>query len=94
MVTEVIYEQGLNIDSITRLTGRVALEDFQNDSGSKASIQFSVRGTPRDESRMRSDFLEVAKASGPILPFRTTTSTGEIVAWCALIWIAPLFKQK
>lgn len=70
MVTEVIYEQGLNIDSITRLTGRVALEDFQNDSGSKASIQFSVRGTPRDESRMRSDFLEVAKSIGADIAFQ------------------------
>ncbi len=70
MVTEVIYEQGLNIDSITRLTGRVALEDFENDSSSKASIQFSVRGTPRDESRMRSDFLEVAKSIGADIAFQ------------------------
>jgi phosphoserine phosphatase len=69
-VTDIIYSQGLNIDNITRLTGRISLGDTIESSDSKASIQFSVRGTPRDEDRMRSDFIEVSKEIGADIAFQ------------------------
>ncbi len=47
-VTRVIAEQGLNIDSIRRLTGRPPLHGDRESA--KACIEFSVRGTPRDKA--------------------------------------------
>lgn len=57
--TKIITSQGLNIDSITRLTGRMPLdEDAQ--PATKGCIEFSVRGTPLDKVKMQSDFIDVA----------------------------------
>ncbi len=69
-VTEIIYNQGLNIDNITRLTGRIPLKDTSGDSKTKASVQFSVRGTPKDEEKMRSDFIRVSKEIGSDIAFQ------------------------
>lgn len=69
-VTDIIYGQGLNIDNITRLTGRVTLGDELEATDSKASIQFSVRGTPKDEASMRSDFIDVSKEIGADIAFQ------------------------
>lgn len=60
-VTGIISEQGLNIDSITRLTGRMPLDEEQQPS-TKACIEFSVRGTPTDKEKMQSDFMQLASA--------------------------------
>ena len=47
-VTRLIKEQGLNIDKISRLTGRRSLKD--TDGGHVMSVvEFSVRGVPADE---------------------------------------------
>ena len=54
-VTQVIVKQGLNIDAIQRLTGRMTLTD--KDDG---CIEFSVRGTPKDYAAMQSEFMELA----------------------------------
>ena len=48
-VSEVISANGLNIDNITRLSGRVPLADA--DETSKACVEFSLRGSPRDSFR-------------------------------------------
>ena len=48
-VSEVISENGLNIDNITRLSGRVPLADA--DETSKACVEFSLRGSARDSFR-------------------------------------------
>ncbi len=58
-VTQVIVKQGLNIDAIQRLTGRMTLTD-NDDSSSKGCIEFSVRGTPYDYAAMQSEFMELA----------------------------------
>lgn len=58
-VTQVIVKQGLNIDAIQRLTGRMTLTD-NDDSRSKGCIEFSVRGTPYDYAAMQSEFMELA----------------------------------
>ena len=54
-VAEIISEQGLNIDNITRLTGRIPLDESQRSR--KACVELSVRGTPVDQSKMQHDFL-------------------------------------
>lgn len=58
-VTQVIVKQGLNIDAIQRLTGRMTLTD-KDDARSKGCIEFSVRGTPKDYAAMQSEFMELA----------------------------------
>ncbi len=57
-VSQVTAEHGLNIDNITRLSGRPSL--LGDVSSSKACIEFSVRGTPPDLDRLRADFLKIA----------------------------------
>jgi phosphoserine phosphatase len=68
-VTAIIYQQGLNIDSITRLTGRIPLEGTYT-SGSKACIQFSVRGNPSDTLKMRQSFIDVSREIGADIAFQ------------------------
>ena len=60
LVTDEISRQGLNIDSIQRLTGRVPLEAGE-EAQSKACVEFSVRGTPADHSAMQARFMELSQ---------------------------------
>ena len=48
-VSRVIAENGLNIDNIIRLSGRVPLGETREDS--KACVEFSLRGTPDNSFR-------------------------------------------
>lgn len=57
-VTAVTASHGLNIDQITRLSGRIPLDRI--DSHSKACVEFSVRGAPGDAAVFRSALLEIA----------------------------------
>lgn len=58
-VTRVTAEQGLNITEITRLSGRIMLDqDVTNDT--KSCVEFSVKGTPKDPEKMRENFLSIA----------------------------------
>ena len=55
-VTRVTAEQGLNIHDISRLSGRINLnEPVSNDT--KSCIEFAVKGTPKDPAEMRANFL-------------------------------------
>ena len=63
MVSDVIAEQGLNIDAIQRLTGRPPL-DKREQPQAKACIEFSVRGTPRDRAEMQSRFIQISSEEG------------------------------
>jgi len=67
-LTEVIYRQGLNIDIITRLTGRPKLDKI--DDSSKSSIEFSVRGNPVDEAEFRLELMEISKVTGADIAFQ------------------------
>lgn len=64
-VTEVVAEHQLNIDNISRLSGRVPLEgEAQDDSQpNKASVEFSVRGSV-DQAAIRAQFLEISSELG------------------------------
>lgn len=57
-ITNIISQQGLNIDDIKRLTGRVPLDE--NVRTPKASVEFSVRGNPTCQKSMHKEFMELA----------------------------------
>ena len=59
LVTAEIAEQGLNIDSIQRLTGRMPLSD-DDEPQSKSCVEFSVRGNPRDTAAMQKRFMQIS----------------------------------
>ncbi len=54
-----IAAQGLNIDAIQRLTGRMPLNDDEQPQ-SKSCVEFSVRGTPRDVQAMQKRFMQMS----------------------------------
>jgi len=56
-VTRLIADQGLNIDAIQRLSGRASIENPKN---TRACIQFSVRGTPKDKNELHSELLRMS----------------------------------
>ncbi len=56
-VTSLIAEQGMNIDMIQRLTGRIPLEE--NARSSKSCVEMSVRGTPTDRQELQKRFMEM-----------------------------------
>ena len=58
--SKVIAGQGLNIDAITRLTGRIPLDDKQQPA-TKACIEFSVRGTPKSLLKMQEEFMSLSR---------------------------------
>ncbi|MCH5334558.1 MAG: phosphoserine phosphatase SerB [Alistipes sp.] len=59
VATSAVCEQGLNIDAIKRLTGRMPLEE--DDRVPKSCIELSVRGTPEDRDLMHERFMELSE---------------------------------
>ena len=67
-VTNVVAGQGLNIDSILRLTGRIPLD--VDARAPKSCIELSVRGTPRDREGMQSEFMRLSTEMGMDISFQ------------------------
>ncbi|MCM1050537.1 MAG: phosphoserine phosphatase SerB [Paenibacillus sp.] len=59
-VTTVLAEQGMNIDAIQRLTGRMPLGDEEQPK-SKSCVEMSVRGTPKDVHAMQEKFMQLSQ---------------------------------
>jgi phosphoserine phosphatase len=57
-VTSLVAAQGLNIDMIQRLTGRIPLDE--NERSSKSCVELSVRGNPIDKAEMQRRFMEMS----------------------------------
>ena len=57
-VTEVTAQQGLNIDKIVRLSGRIILGNA--DINGQACIEFSARGEPNSAEELRQSLLKLA----------------------------------
>lgn len=57
-VTKAAAEQGLNIDAIKRLTGRMPLEE--ENRATRACIELSVRGTLGDKAVLQKRFMELS----------------------------------
>ncbi len=60
--TRVIAEQGLNIDSILRLTGRISIKN--PDKNTRACIEFSLRGTPTDKANLQAELMHLSSTMG------------------------------
>ncbi|WP_432696753.1 phosphoserine phosphatase SerB [Marinobacterium sp. YM272] len=58
-VTDIAACHGLNIDNISRLSGRVGLDDDAS-AKTNACVEFSVRGMPADAAELREAFLKAA----------------------------------
>lgn len=73
-VTQVVQEQGLNIDVITRLSGRPQLADLGNNShepeNTLACVDFSLRGEATDMDAMKQRFVELASEHGMDIAFQ------------------------
>lgn len=70
-VSEVTAKHGLNIDNISRLSGRPSLT--QSLENSQACIEFSVRGTAPDQDQLRADFLHIATELAVDIAFQEDT---------------------
>lgn len=57
-VSRIVAEQDMNIDDIKRLTGRIPLDE--NARTPKASVEFSVRGTPKNKESMKAAFMKLS----------------------------------
>lgn len=66
-VASIIAENRLNIDSISRLTGRISIEKPQ--SHPRACVQLSVSGKPLDILDMRRTFMEISQKEGIDISF-------------------------
>ncbi len=67
-VTNIILKQGLNIDIISRLSGRISLND--SDAQQKSVVEFSVRGTPKDIEETKSQFVNASGETGVDIAFQ------------------------
>jgi len=57
-LTQIVARHNLNIDDITRLSGRVPLKGAE--ARTIACVEFSARGKPSDIAALRADFAELA----------------------------------
>ena len=57
--TKIIAEQGLNIDSILRLTGRMSIKHPERNV--RACIEFSLRGNPADTAAMQKELMNMSQ---------------------------------
>lgn len=56
--TKVIAKQGLNIDSILRLTGRMSIKHPERNN--RACIEFSLRGNPENRAAMQEELMHIS----------------------------------
>lgn len=59
-VSAILTEQGMNIDIITRLSGRPPRND-EDAKLRRACVEFSVRGQPTDENALRAALMNVCR---------------------------------
>jgi phosphoserine phosphatase len=61
-LTAITSQHGLNIDTVSRLSGRVPLADLAISDANQGSacVEFSMRGSPADLAALRADFMELS----------------------------------
>ena len=67
-ISHTAAHQGMNIDDIKGLTGRIPLDE--NARTPKASVEFSVRGTPRDKEEMKASFMQLSNEQAMDIAFQ------------------------
>ncbi|MEX0680457.1 MAG: phosphoserine phosphatase SerB [Balneolales bacterium] len=55
-LSRIIYEEGLNIDKIQRLTGRISLKELHHSQN--ACVEFSIRGMPENSQQFRAKLFD------------------------------------
>ena len=70
-VTSIVVQNKLNIDQISRLSGRIPLTGTSGRS--KACVEFSLRGQPENPDRMRADLFGAAETLAVDLAFQQDT---------------------
>ncbi len=68
-LTTIVAAHDLNIDKITRLSGRVSLS--QRNVRTKACVEFSVRGNLEDDHTFRFELMQIADELGVDIAFQT-----------------------
>ena len=69
-VSALVANNGLNIDGLQRLSGRVPLGNEAEIAVRKACVEFSVRGEPHDIQGMRAEFLRLANEQNVDIAFQ------------------------
>ena len=67
-VTQAISEEGLNIDDINRLTGRMPLDEDHR--APKTSIEFSVCGTLENKGHFQNALMQISNDANPHRGYR------------------------
>jgi phosphoserine phosphatase len=67
-ISQIIRDNALNIEFINRLSGRISFTN--EDILPRACIELTVRGTPRDLTAMRSEFLNISGELGVDIGFQ------------------------
>ena len=57
-VTRIVSDQGMNIDAIKRLTGRIPLDEQK--ANIRSCIELSVRGNPKNHEEMQAKLLKLS----------------------------------
>ncbi len=67
-VAQVVADHQLNIDEMTRLSGRFSLQD--ENPHQRACVEFSLRGVPEDIAKLREDLLEITRDEAVDIAFQ------------------------
>lgn len=67
-IAGIVSQAGLNIDDITRLSGRMSLSGAAGRT--RACVELAVRGEPNDITAMRSEFMRVSGELGVDVAFQ------------------------
>lgn len=67
MITKEFFEQGLNIDSIKRLSGRPSVRD---EVVVRSCVEFSVRGQVKDRNKLNERFVDFSTQEGVDISFQ------------------------
>lgn len=67
-VSRIVADQEMNIDNIRRLTGRVPLD--KDERSPRASVEFSIRGTPKNKEEMNASFMRLSSLHGMDISFQ------------------------
>lgn len=62
-ISGIVAQQGLNIDDIKRLTGRIPITN-DGKTPQRSCIEFSVRGNPIDKEEMQTEFMRISNELG------------------------------
>lgn len=85
-LSRIVADNGLNIDKITRLSGRVPLEEVENDS--RACVEFSLRGPVADLPALRREFLNLADEIDVDIAYQENNVYRRNRAVVAFTWIS------